>query len=117
MTYFGDPSTKLCVSVCPNISVAFSNVTANIYQTVGISYSDYSTRLCVRTCPATYGLHGTFGDNVTNNCVQNCPTGTFGDAQTVNRVCVTQCSQSSSQSFSDPTTNLCVPVCPTPLFG
>ena len=62
------------------------------------------------------GLQGTFGDNNTNTCVLRCPTSSFGDANTVNRVCVATC---TGGSFADNLTNLCVKVCPAspPTFG
>lgn len=91
MDYFGDPSTKLCVKACPNITVAVVNATANINEQPGYLYADYSTRLCVRTCPASEGLQGTFGDNSTTTCVQRCPSGSYGDPMTVNRHCVAVC--------------------------
>lgn len=117
MNFFGNPSTKLCVNRCPNVTTAVNNGSVN--EPVGIRYSDVSTRLCVQTCPASYGLHGTFGDNSTNNCVEVCPSGTYGDAQTTHRVCVLACSQSPNPSFADPSTNRCVPQCPStpPLYG
>ncbi len=82
----------------------------------GRLFADYSTRLCVYTCPASVGLQGTFGDNGTNTCVQQCPPNTYGDANTVNRVCVSTC---TGVGFADDLTNLCVQVCPAspPTFG
>lgn len=79
MNYFGDPSTKLCVKKCPDITVPVLNATAGINEPIGHTYADYSTRLCVRTCPANYGLQGTFGDNFTATCVQRCPINSYGD--------------------------------------
>lgn len=118
MNFFGDSSTKLCVNRCPNVTVAVVNASAGINEPVGIRYSDVSTRLCVETCPETYGLHGTFGDNFSNNCVEVCPSGTYGDAQTTHRVCVLHCSQ-LQKSFADSSTNRCVAKCPSspPLYG
>ncbi len=67
-------------------------------------------------CNGTDGLHGTFGDNTTNTCVQRCPTGSYGDPLTINRHCVATCTNSN---FADPLSMLCVSVCPAspPYFG
>lgn len=53
--FYGDPTTKFCVSICPQ----------------GY-YADDSQRLCVPACPSNYGLHGTFGNNLTRVCEAYC---------------------------------------------
>jgi hypothetical protein len=82
----------------------------------GQLFADYKTRLCVYMCPADYGLQGTFGDNSTATCVQRCPDGSYGDANTANRFCVSTC---TGGAYADNLTNLCVDVCPAspPTFG
>ena len=83
---FGDPTTRLCVPLCP--------VTPALY------FSDQTTRLCVQKCPASAVDLGTFGNNETRVCESACSAFkngtvlTYADAQTVNRYCVLQCSQS-----------------------
>jgi hypothetical protein len=101
---FADPTTKFCVPLCPN--------NPNKY------FSDYSTRTCVQKCPSGVLLAGTFGNNETRACEAYCSplsngTLTFADHQTVNRYCVSQCSQSPNTSFADPSTRTCVSICPT----
>lgn len=116
MNYFGDPSTRLCTTLCPLLDASLFNATANINLAAGRLFADSKTRLCVYTCPLDYGLQGTFGDNSTNTCVERCPDGSFGDANTVNRFCVAQC---TGGAYADPYTMLCVDVCPAspPLYG
>ena len=43
----------------------------------------------------------------------------YADPQTVNRYCVTKCSQTPNVAFADPSTQTCVSICPTypSLFG
>lgn len=116
MNYFGDPSTRLCVSYCPLLTLPVINATAGINLPSGRLFADYSTRLCVYTCPSNYGNEGTYGDNSTNTCVGQCPIGSFGDANTVNRFCVSEC---TGGSYADNLTMLCVSICPAnpPTFG
>jgi hypothetical protein len=111
MNYFGDNSTKLCVKKCPNLTQIINGTSTLIY-----SYADYSNRLCVAICNQTDGLHGTFGDNFTNTCVQRCPFGSFGDPLTTNRHCVETCTNSN---FADTLSMQCVSLCPAspPYFG
>ena len=92
------------------------NATADINLTEGWLFADKKTRLCVYTCPLDYGKQGTFGDNSTTTCVERCPEGTYGDANTVNRFCVSTC---TGGAFADNYTTLCVDVCPAspPTFG
>ena len=77
--WWGDPTSRNCVSQCPNLT------------TTGTSnyYGDNSTGqyFCVVICPVVPRL---FGENTTNMCVSLCPSLTFGD-QTGNRTCVPQC--------------------------
>lgn len=91
LNYFGDESTRRCVTYCPLLTVAVSNTTAQINRVAGRTFADYKTRLCVYKCPLDFGLQGTFGDNSTNVCVQRCPAGSYGDANTINRYCVATC--------------------------
>lgn len=116
MNYFGDPSTRLCTDRCPYLNVSIFNATASINLTAGRLFADYKTRLCVYTCPDDFGLQGTFGDNSTNTCVERCPNGSYGDASTINRFCVSQC---TNGGFADSLSMLCVDICPAspPSFG
>jgi hypothetical protein len=116
MNYFGDPSTRLCTTYCPLLTANVGNTTSSIDQVAGRLFADYKTRLCVYTCPADFGLQGTYGDNSTNTCVERCPTGSYGDANTTNRFCVANC---SNGSYADTLSMLCVEVCPAspPTFG
>jgi len=98
MNYFGDPHNKLCTDRCPTLASPVVNATANINLPAGHLFADYSTRLCVYMCPLDYGISGTFGDNTTNTCVSRCPANSYGDANTINRYCVVQC---TNAAFAD----------------
>jgi hypothetical protein len=112
--YYGDPSTKLCVLICPDSPNYFGdNTTSQCVSscTTGTEVRDpqYKRRcvllnLCSRTPVALYGddakdlcvtaLNCTaekFGDNNTNICSSTCAGPTLRYSDNVTRQCVNQC--------------------------
>ena len=103
---YGDPTTRFCVTQCPN-SVATGN---------SMYYADTSTGqyICVVICPVLPRL---FGQNTTNMCVVECPQPLYGD-QTGNRSCVGTCPLISSVvHFSQNTSRICVTTCENGTWG
>lgn len=98
----------------------------------GLNYfKDNRTQLCTYTCSAadtTLGLPGTFGDQTTDQCVAQCPSGWYAQSE-INRTCVVKCqdgtwgnqvtrvcisnpvTQCPSGTWADSFVNLCVSFC------
>ena len=113
---WADNATNLCVDTCPVLFGTFGDFNSRICVPVcpNGTYADDLTRTCVDACPENNGVHDTFGDNITHTCQEVChQSGSFGDPQTANRYCVSDCSQTPDASFADPSTKQCVPRCPT----
>ena len=68
--FYANNYTKECVTVCPNIP--------------NDTYSDNSSRICMDQCQT-----GSYGYQVTLNCVLNCWWPYFGDP--ITRTCVQYC--------------------------
>lgn len=116
---FGDPSTNLCVELCPSSPDYFSQYGFCKGTCLDLMYRDYqANRSCVVNCSSSpvslYGtipssskpyrcvtalecwsLDGLFGSNTTRKC-QSC---------------------SGSLPFGDPTTRQCVYYCPITYYG
>jgi hypothetical protein len=106
MGKFGDPTSRNCVTQCPNAS---TTGTSNYYS--DISTGQY---ICVVICPVLPRL---FGYNTTNNCVEECPAPLYGD-QTGNRTCVGTCPKIGSVvHFAQNYTRVCVTVCISGTWG
>jgi hypothetical protein len=135
---FGDPSGRICVSVCSSgsygDSTGYRECTANCPSPY-FAQND-ANRLCVTRCGAnTYGYNNScwtaltcpagFGDDTTNLCVLTCPSlnNTYGDHLT--NMCVNTCPTITGTSpqiyFADSSVRQCVTTCnPStlpPLFG
>jgi hypothetical protein len=76
LTQYADPTTRVCVSQCPN---------ASSYNYYG--YLSTGSPTCIIVCPTVPIL---FGYNVTNLCISQCITPTYGD-QTGGRTCLNVC--------------------------
>lgn len=76
---FADNISRSCVTNCPNYTDPITNKPV-------ITYEDNSTKSCVLQCPFFPSL---YGFNATNACIEDCPSGTFGDNDT--RLCLDRC--------------------------
>lgn len=125
-SYFGDPSTNLCVTLCPTSPDYYSqNGICNSTCTGGF-FADYvANRTCLAKCSsspvALYGntafrcvtanLCGTdlFGNNVTRLCSRcNETNGTLPFGDPISFQCVMNC---PATYYGNPVTNLCVLQC------
>ena len=94
---WADNSTNLCVDTCPVLDGTFGNFDDRMCVPVcpNETFADDLSRTCVTRCPENNGIHDTFGNNETHICEENCQEpNTYADPQTLNRYCVTECSQS-----------------------
>lgn len=106
MGKFGDPTSRNCVTQCPNVSTTLTST----------YYSDVSTGVfvCVVICPIKPAL---FGLNATNTCVDTCPAPLYGD-QTGNRTCLAVCPLIGAIVwFAQNTSRICVTVCIAGTWG
>lgn len=121
---FGDPSTNLCVSMCPASPDYYSQSGYCTASCTGGKFADWqANRTCVTTCSSSpIPLYGTasyrcvnatqcaslslFGNNITRLCSLCSGTLPFGDP--VTSQCVYNC---STTYYGDPGTNLCVLTC------
>ena len=103
---FGDPTSRNCVTQCPN---ATTTGTSNYYS--DISTGQY---ICVVICPSLPAL---FGYNATNTCVSTCTAPLYGD-QTGNRTCVSYCPLiGTTVWFAQNLSRICVTVCTAGTWG
>jgi hypothetical protein len=90
---FADPSTKNCVTVCPNSTFGDNSTVACVYRCPAGSFSQpLPYRYCVAVCSI-----GTWGETIQNSCVSSpwlCPI--------IN----------GSIYYGDDTTTMCVKTCP-----
>jgi hypothetical protein len=116
LIYFGDPSTKMCVLICPESPNSYGD---NATQTCAVTCSGVYVRdwqylrrcvnlgVCSRTPLALYGdamlalcvtalncTDGYYGDNNTNICQAICPGPTYLYADNVTKECVLKCALS-----------------------
>lgn len=136
-TYYGDPSSNLCVQQCNFTNNLYAdNITGNcttkctlgtfgVNDTIGPicqnfcpngSYALDTTRICVLNCGT-----GNFGDPLTGRCYNsslNCSDGYFGN--TVSNLCVLPlyCQNVLGlHYYADNTTKMCIPKCTSPNYG
>ena len=111
--YFGDPSTKKCVLICPESPNYFGDTNTQLCAatctnsevrdpqymrrcvTIGLCsrtplalYGDAVQSLCVTALNCTLGY---YGDNNTKTCRAVCPGPTYLYSDNVTRECVQQC--------------------------
>lgn len=128
---FADDSTRTCASSTPIIYLACPSSPVQTYK-------DTSRNACVQNCstnPSEFPYQGTcysncpgttFADEITRQCVDTCPVGTYYQAISSVRICVARCNQtyfanltkfcvvaldcptSNVVYYGDDSTNLCV---------
>lgn len=126
---FGDDTTNLCVSPCPDLNVTFGDSISKMCvktcpNVTGASpmiyFADPSTRQCTATCSSTANP-ALFGNNNTQFCVSKCiDADSYADAQSTHRYCISTCAWvGATIYYRNKYTKICVlsSGCPTNYFG
>lgn len=119
VTYYGDPSTKTCVLICPSVPNYFgdnythqcrSSCSMNTIEVRDFQYM----RRCVPACSRT--PIALFFDLAAGNCVAvgNCTVGTYADNFTNH--CESDC-KGVNDYYADPVTGACVKQCELGWYG
>jgi len=130
--YYGDPSTRTCVTVCPSTPSLYANdllqtcVSSNnkyyiacVWNATYKSYYDNHYRRCVMSkslynldCPSSPSFYA-FSNATTNGiCLQYCPGNTY--SLDSNRSCVTTCPVLYFVNYTlNQIVNQCVAKCPS----
>ncbi len=98
--YTGDPSTNLCVTLCPALNGTFSDNISKLcvdrcpIQNGTVYYAQIHYRWCIPTC--TVGQLE-FGNNETQTCEKDClDNNSFADAISPRRYCIALCTNAVS---------------------
>lgn len=114
---YADPSTNLCVDMCPENpdlygeNINNDNLTCVEACSIPGYFADPLTRTCVSACNTSAGFYGYTSDW---RCYDRCPTG-YGNP--LNSQCIEVCPRVPRFYYGDNLTRTCVLRCPNETYG